>query len=184
MTWRRISSKLLVRIDRLLLRARQRAERGIAAAEIGAVQLRQIVDVRARVGERAGLGQPPLEIDDLADRRQPLRRLDDASSARSCGSRAPARRGSASGRGRCRRAGRRPTFSIQVTMPPSNSMLSLIGTVSISRLLPLADLVAGVEVDQRLVEDRVLRAELRRRRERAGGGVAVRHVGARSRDRS
>ena len=33
--------------------------------------------MRARVGEGAGLGQPPLEMDDLADRRQPLRRLDD-----------------------------------------------------------------------------------------------------------
>ena len=66
-----------VRVDRVLLRARQRTERRIAAAEIRAVQLRQVIDVRARIGERVGLGQPPLEMDDPSDRRQPLRCVDD-----------------------------------------------------------------------------------------------------------
>ena len=41
-----------------------------------------------------------------------------------------------------------------------------------------ADLVAGVEVEQRLLEDRIVGAGLGRRRERAGGGVAIRHVDA------
>ena len=149
MTWRRISSKLLVRIDRVLLRARQRAERRVAAAEIGAVQLRQVIDVRARVGERAALDQPPLEIDDLAHRRQPLRRLDDLPALAI----AKAQLQHVEVQGRIEVVAVGPVaglaFSIQVTMPPSNSMLSLIGTVSICAIVAVADLVAGVEVDQR-----------------------------------
>ena len=41
-----------------------------------------------------------------------------------------------------------------------------------------AHLVARVEIEQRLVEDRIGRAGLGRRRERARGGVAIRHVDA------
>ena len=77
MTWRRIISKLFSGSIASCCARRQRTERRIAAAEIGAVQLRQVIDMRAGIGEGAGLGQPPLEIDDFANRRQPLRRLDD-----------------------------------------------------------------------------------------------------------
>ena len=42
----------------------------------------------------------------------------------------------------------------------------------------LAHLIAAVEIQERLVEDRIGRTDLRRRRERACGGVAVRHVDA------
>ena len=55
-----------VGIDRLLRRRRQRDERRVAAAEIGAVKLRQIIDMRARIGERAAGGKPLLEADDAA----------------------------------------------------------------------------------------------------------------------
>jgi len=44
--------------------------------------------------------------------------------------------------------------------------------------LALAHLVAGVQVQQRLIEDRIVGAGLRCRRNRAGGGVAIRHVDA------
>ena len=57
-------------------------------------------------------------------------------------------------------------------------MLSLSGTVTSGSLAPPRDLIAGIEVEQRLVEDRIGRAGLRRRRERAGRGVAIRHVDA------
>src|SRR6185437_11420624 len=39
-----------------------------------------------------------------------------------------------------------------------------------------ADLVSAVEVEQRRVEDRVSRTGLRRGRERAGGGIAIRDI--------
>ena len=42
-----------VGIDREPRRRWQRHERRITAAEIGAVKLRQIIDMRARIGERA-----------------------------------------------------------------------------------------------------------------------------------
>ena len=64
-----------VRIDRLPRRIRQRHERGMAAAEIGGVEFRQIIDVRARISERAAFDQPPLEADDAMHRLQPRRRL-------------------------------------------------------------------------------------------------------------
>ncbi|GCC49697.1 hypothetical protein chiPu_0033985, partial [Chiloscyllium punctatum] len=64
-------------IDHALRRQRQRDERGIAAAEIGRVELGQIIDVRARIPERAAFDQPLLEGDDAMHRLQPLRRLDD-----------------------------------------------------------------------------------------------------------
>src|SRR4051794_26127899 len=53
-----------VRIDRGARRPRQHHESRVAAAEIGAVKLRQVIDVRARVGERAARGEPRLEADD------------------------------------------------------------------------------------------------------------------------
>src|SRR6202012_4179644 len=43
-----------------------------------------------------------------------------------------------------------------------------------------ADLVAGVEIEQRPVEDRVRGACLRGGRKRAGRGVAIRHVNAKA----
>ena len=58
-----------VRIDRGLRCRRQRDEGGVAAAEIGAVQLRQIVDVRARLAKALALrGSFFLEADDALDR--------------------------------------------------------------------------------------------------------------------
>ena len=58
-----------------LRRQRQRDEGGVAAAEIGAVEFGQIIDVRARIGEGAAFRQPALEADDALHRGQPLRRL-------------------------------------------------------------------------------------------------------------
>jgi len=40
-------------IDRLPCDQRQRDEGGVAAAEIGAIQFRQVIDMRTRIGERA-----------------------------------------------------------------------------------------------------------------------------------
>src|SRR6202022_3909237 len=50
--------------------------------EIGAIKLRQIIDMRARIGERAGRGQPFLKADDAMEGSQPRRRLDDLPSAK------------------------------------------------------------------------------------------------------
>src|SRR5207248_9791986 len=66
-----------VRVDRLPRRVRQRHERGMAAAEIGGVEFGQIIDMRARISERAAFGQPPLEAQDAMYRLQPRRRLQD-----------------------------------------------------------------------------------------------------------
>src|SRR4029077_15505205 len=47
----------------------------MAADEIGAVELRQIIDMRARIGEGAAFGELPLEADDAVNGLQPRRRL-------------------------------------------------------------------------------------------------------------
>src|SRR6202035_5753133 len=66
-----------VGVDRGAGGRRQRDERGVAAAEIGAIELRQIIDVRARIGERAAGGELLLEADDAVNRVEPRRGLDD-----------------------------------------------------------------------------------------------------------
>src|SRR6185437_1233496 len=48
------------------------------------------------------------------------------------------------------------------------------------RVGAFAHLVAGIEVEQRLVQHRACRAGLRGRGERARGGVAIRHVDAKT----
>ena len=75
-----------VGIDRPPRGQRQRDEGGVAAAEIGAIKLRQIIDVRARIGERAACGQPLLKADDAVHGVEPLRGLDDLPSRSDCGS--------------------------------------------------------------------------------------------------
>src|SRR3954471_779643 len=47
----------------------------MAAAEIGAVEFGEIIDMRARLGEGAARGQPLLEADDPPHGVEPLRRL-------------------------------------------------------------------------------------------------------------
>src|SRR3954447_12801622 len=45
-------SEAATRIDRLSRRGRQRRERRVAAAEIGTIEFRQVIDMRPRIGER------------------------------------------------------------------------------------------------------------------------------------
>ena len=131
--------------------------------------------MRAGIGEGAALGQPPLEIDDLANRRQPLRRLDDFPAL------AVAKAELQHVEVQCRvEVVAVGPVAVDVLDPGHDAAVEVDVVVDRHRqhfaIVALADLVAGVEVDHGLVEDRVLRSELRRGRERAGRGVAVRHV--------
>ena len=164
-------------IDRLPRRERQRDERGVAAAEIGAIKLRQIIDMRARIGERAAFDQPLLEADDPMNGLEPLRRLEDLPSAQV----AETDLEDVEIERRIEIVAERPLAG-EIVDPGDDAAFVIDVVVERHRHQRLvgavADLVAGIEVEQRLVEDRIGRAGLRRGRERAGRGVAIRHVDA------
>src|SRR3954452_6136353 len=123
--------------------------------------------MRARLGEGAACGEPALEIDDVAQSRKPPRRLAYLPSRKI----AEADLEDVEIEGRIEVVAERP-FAGEV-VDPGDDAASVVNIVierhREARLIGAGfDLIAGIEIDQRLIEDRIGRAGLGGSRERAG----------------
>ncbi len=131
--------------------------------------------MRARIGEGAAGGQPFLEADDAMHGGEPRRRLQNL----------PARQVAKAHLENVEIERRIEivavwALAVEIVDPGRNPALIVDIVVErhghARRVDAGADLVAGVEVQQRLIDDGIRAAGLRRRRDRAGRGVAIRHV--------
>src|SRR4051812_14574795 len=127
----------------------------------------------ARLGEGAACGEPALEIDDVAQGREPAGRLAYLPPRKI----AEADLEDVEIERRIEVVAERP-FAGKVVDPSGDApgvVDSVIERPGHAGLVGAGfDLIAGVEIDQRLVEDRLSRAGLGGGRERARRGVAVR----------
>ena len=127
--------------------------------------------------EGAAQDQPLLEADDAVNGGEPLRRLDDLPSAQI----AEADFEDVEVERRIEIVAERPLAG-EVVDPGDDAAVVIDVVVERHRdqrrVGAAADLVAGIEVEQRLGQDRIGRAGLGRRRERTGRGVAIRHIDA------
>ena len=173
----------VVRLAQIALEYRYTFRRDVVVDILGyrrhghSEEFRQVIDMRARIGEGAGCGKPPLEGNDSAHRLQPLRRLEDLPAdevAETDFEDVEVER-------RVEVVAERP-LALEAVDPGDDAALVIDVVVERHRHPGLvgaeADLVAAVEIEQRLVEHRIVGARLGRGRERAGGGVAIRHVDA------